>query len=51
VGLQIFCLRQTVLLFVRRPPRIIRIPSRMPQQVLFDGAQQLTYLVAKVKGY
>jgi quercetin dioxygenase-like cupin family protein len=30
---------------------IIRIPARVPHQILLDGSQGFTYLVIKVKGY
>ncbi len=30
---------------------VVRIPARMPHQVLLDGAREFTYLVVKVKGY
>ena len=30
---------------------IVRIPARVPHQVLLDGAHEFTYLVVKVKGY
>jgi len=30
---------------------VVRIPARTPHQVLLDGAQEITYLVVKVKGY
>ncbi len=30
---------------------IVRIPAKVPHQVLLDGAKQFTYFVVKVKGY
>jgi mannose-6-phosphate isomerase-like protein (cupin superfamily) len=30
---------------------IVRIPARIPHQVLLEGAHEFTYLVVKVKGY
>ncbi len=30
---------------------VVRIPPRVPHQVLLDGAKEFTYLVVKVKGY
>jgi mannose-6-phosphate isomerase-like protein (cupin superfamily) len=30
---------------------IVRIPPRVPHQVLLDGGKEFTYLVVKVKGY
>jgi mannose-6-phosphate isomerase-like protein (cupin superfamily) len=30
---------------------IIRIPAKMPHQVLLDGAREFTYFIVKVKGY
>ncbi|PYV69015.1 MAG: hypothetical protein DMG97_22275 [Acidobacteria bacterium] len=30
---------------------IIRIPAKMPHQVLLDGAKEFTYFIVKVKGY
>lgn len=30
---------------------IVRIPARVPHQVLLDGAKDFSYLVIKVKGY
>jgi len=30
---------------------IIRIPARVPHQILLTGAQGFTYFVVKVKGY
>ena len=30
---------------------VVRIPARMPHQLLLDGAHQFNYLVVKVKGY
>ena len=30
---------------------VVRIPARVPHQVLLDGAHEFTYLVVKVKGY
>jgi mannose-6-phosphate isomerase-like protein (cupin superfamily) len=30
---------------------VVRIPPRMPHQVLLEGAHEFTYLVVKVKGY
>ena len=33
------------------PGDVVRIPARMPHQLLLDGAHELTYLVVKVKGY
>ena len=30
---------------------IVRIPVRIPHQVLLEGAHEFTYLVVKVKGY
>jgi mannose-6-phosphate isomerase-like protein (cupin superfamily) len=30
---------------------IIRIPARVPHQVLLEGSQQFTYFVVKIKGY
>jgi mannose-6-phosphate isomerase-like protein (cupin superfamily) len=33
------------------PGDIVRIPARVPHQVLLDGAREFTYFVVKVKGY
>ena len=33
------------------PGDIVRIPARVPHQVLLDGAHEFTYFVVKVKGY
>ena len=30
---------------------VVRIPPRVPHQVLLDGGKEFTYLVVKVKGY
>jgi mannose-6-phosphate isomerase-like protein (cupin superfamily) len=30
---------------------VVRIPARVPHQVLLDGAHEFTYFVVKVKGY
>ena len=30
---------------------VVRIPARVPHQVVLDGAHEFTYLVIKVKGY
>jgi mannose-6-phosphate isomerase-like protein (cupin superfamily) len=30
---------------------VIRIPARMPHQLVLDGAREFTYYVVKVKGY
>ena len=30
---------------------IIRIPARVPHQILLEGSQQFTYFVVKIKGY
>lgn len=30
---------------------VVRIPARMPHQLLLDGAHEFTYFVIKVKGY
>jgi len=30
---------------------IVRIPARVPHQLVLDGAREFTYLVIKVKGY
>jgi len=30
---------------------VIRIPARVPHQVLLDGAHDFDYVVVKVKGY
>ena len=30
---------------------IVRIPARMPHQLLLDGSRGFTYFVIKVKGY
>ncbi len=30
---------------------IVRIPAKVPHQILLDGAKQFTYFVVKVKGY
>ncbi|HXW56625.1 MAG TPA: cupin domain-containing protein [Candidatus Cybelea sp.] len=33
------------------PGDVVRIPPRVPHQVLLDGAQEFTYFVVKGKGY
>jgi mannose-6-phosphate isomerase-like protein (cupin superfamily) len=33
------------------PGDIVRIPARVPHQLLLDGAREFTYLVVKGKGY
>jgi mannose-6-phosphate isomerase-like protein (cupin superfamily) len=33
------------------PGDVVRIPAGMPHQLFLDGAQEITYLVVKVKGY
>jgi mannose-6-phosphate isomerase-like protein (cupin superfamily) len=33
------------------PGDVVRIPPRVPHQVLLDGAREFTYLVVKGKGY
>jgi len=33
------------------PGDVVRIPPRVPHQVLLDGGKEFTYLVVKVKGY
>lgn len=33
------------------PGDIVRIPARVPHQILLDGAQEFTYFVVKGKGY
>ena len=30
---------------------VVRIPAKVPHQVLLDGAHEFSYLVIKVKGY
>ena len=30
---------------------VVRIPPRVPHQVLLDGAHEFNYVVVKVKGY
>jgi hypothetical protein len=30
---------------------VVRIPARIPHQVLFEGAHEFTYFVVEVKGY
>ena len=30
---------------------VVRIPARVPHQLLLDGAHEFTYIVVKVKGY
>jgi hypothetical protein len=30
---------------------VVRIPARIPQQVLLEGAHEFTYFVLEVKGY
>jgi len=30
---------------------VIRIPARVPHQLLLDGSQEFNYFVIKVKGY
>jgi uncharacterized RmlC-like cupin family protein len=30
---------------------VMRIPPRVPHQVLLDGAHEFNYLVVKIKGY
>ena len=33
------------------PGDIVRIPAKMPHQLLLDGSKEFTYFVVKVKGY
>jgi mannose-6-phosphate isomerase-like protein (cupin superfamily) len=33
------------------PGDVVRIPARVPHQLLLDGAHEFTYFVVKVKGY
>jgi len=33
------------------PGDIVRIPAKVPHQVLLDGAPEFTYFVVKIKGY
>src|SRR5712692_4841381 len=33
------------------PGDVVRIPARVPHQVVLDGAHEFTYFVIKVKGY
>jgi mannose-6-phosphate isomerase-like protein (cupin superfamily) len=33
------------------PGDIVRIPAKVPHQILLEGAPQITYFVVKVKGY
>lgn len=30
---------------------IVRIPAKMPHQILLDGSKEFTYFVIKIKGY
>jgi uncharacterized RmlC-like cupin family protein len=33
------------------PGDVVRIPPRVPHQVLLDSGKEFTYLVVKIKGY